>query len=376
MATLTRPTEEFCEKTTSYDSNNFELIGTLLQSSLDHDWASIVITNKFVLSALQEDRSVSTDSHEAQTVEVARGIVYTTRSKGTFGILSENTTYMRLPGSNTFQKMYYIILEAALSLGDCGAVVLDVGTQEWYGHIVASSENRRIAFVMPASGIVKSSSTTWGSRAINQSGPMASAVGQINLTMPDARLPTAFRQSVPAFSSNVVSARMRSPTTAPHMHEATINSSPTPDMRRMSSSSMQPQSSQATHSESGTSTPSLVPTGSPRVSETTTSETPHIAPTQDNHLMHYQQSQFPASQPTPFSSVVSRLSDDYQPVHQSFQYRRQRRSTPIFYQASPLPVYHQLPSYLERLQYLTYPSLPPESWGLPWPWNKQDLLHE
>jgi peptide-N4-(N-acetyl-beta-glucosaminyl)asparagine amidase len=58
---------------------------------------------------------------------------------------------MRLPGTCTFQEIYQINLNQPLNCGDCGSFILDAKLQVFYGYVVAISENKRIAFLLPIS---------------------------------------------------------------------------------------------------------------------------------------------------------------------------------------------------------------------------------
>ncbi|KAF1842935.1 uncharacterized protein K460DRAFT_432368 [Cucurbitaria berberidis CBS 394.84] len=88
--------------------------------------------------------------------------IITHTSHGTIsGLLSNNATHMRLPGSNTFQKVYQIALDAPLIWGDCGSVVIDLATSEPYGYIVASSMTKRIAYIMVASEAFEILEVSW-----------------------------------------------------------------------------------------------------------------------------------------------------------------------------------------------------------------------
>jgi hypothetical protein len=92
----------------------------------------------------------------------ARVILYNAgRPEGISGLLSANTTFMRLPGSVKFEALHHVDLDTAIDWGDCGALVLDAVTKVVYGHVVASSENRMIAFIVPLPTIFKASGTTW-----------------------------------------------------------------------------------------------------------------------------------------------------------------------------------------------------------------------
>jgi hypothetical protein len=154
------------ESFTNYQPNTPELLGNLLQSSIDEDWATIGITNdicaSFFLDAWSRDELILAESRVVQEPKNSRGFLYnvsTTERMG--GTLSEDTTYMRLPGSFTSQELFMVTLDGVINWGDCGSVFLDAETMDLYGHLVASSENLGVAFIMPAVRIFKSAKMKW-----------------------------------------------------------------------------------------------------------------------------------------------------------------------------------------------------------------------
>jgi hypothetical protein len=92
----------------------------------------------------------------------ANGFVHNVgTAKKAHGMLSEDATYMRLPGSSTFQEVYKITLDTPINLGDCGSVFLDAKTQALYGHVVVSSQHMHVAFITPASHIFGAAGAEW-----------------------------------------------------------------------------------------------------------------------------------------------------------------------------------------------------------------------
>ncbi|KAJ9609936.1 hypothetical protein H2200_006265 [Cladophialophora chaetospira] len=81
-------------------------------------------------------------------------VVACTRSRGLVtGRLDETPSYARLPNCKTYQEVYTARFEEPLSKGDCGAWVLDIKTGGLYGHIVAGSGPRGVAYIMSAHNV-------------------------------------------------------------------------------------------------------------------------------------------------------------------------------------------------------------------------------
>jgi hypothetical protein len=155
--------QELSDRLAAHDPLCLELLGTLIETSVDQDWAVIDITNQSVELALKQDHSIPRHSHVADKAAYSQCIVYSTASSLAcmHGILLESTIYMRLPGSSTFREVYHVTLNGRINWGDCGAVVLDASISAPYGHVVASSNDRDVAFIMPATQILEASRTIW-----------------------------------------------------------------------------------------------------------------------------------------------------------------------------------------------------------------------
>jgi hypothetical protein len=153
-------------------------LGFVKHVSIDQDWALIEITEDGISSDLALDASnQERSSHINQSMQRTGAVVCNkSRGSGTYGTLSPDASYMRLPWSSTFQGVYRIALDSAIAWGDCGSVILDEKTRAFCGHIVASSEDRRTAFVMPASRLLESAGMSWQSpEVIEISRPLTTA---------------------------------------------------------------------------------------------------------------------------------------------------------------------------------------------------------
>ncbi|KAH6990017.1 hypothetical protein EDB80DRAFT_729363 [Ilyonectria destructans] len=83
-------------------------------------------------------------------------VVTQTASKGVLtGKLSATASYMRLPNSKTFQELFLVQLSDVLSAGDCGAGIISQTTGEFYGQVVAGTPGSGLAYVVPATQVIR-----------------------------------------------------------------------------------------------------------------------------------------------------------------------------------------------------------------------------
>lgn len=83
-------------------------------------------------------------------------VVTRTASKGILtGKLSATASYMRLPNSKTFQELFLVQLSDVLIAGDCGAGIIDQNTGEFYGQVVAGTPGSGLAYVVPATQVIR-----------------------------------------------------------------------------------------------------------------------------------------------------------------------------------------------------------------------------
>jgi hypothetical protein len=152
----------FSDSIQSSQPERIELIGKVCRFSIDQDWALIAVDHQELSLELIEDRSIPMDSLPTQHANNATAMAFIAgRSIGNRGRLSEASTHILFPGSNIFQEVFHVVLDEAISWGDCGSLVADFTAKELYGHIVASSEDRRYAFVIPTATVLSSLNTTW-----------------------------------------------------------------------------------------------------------------------------------------------------------------------------------------------------------------------
>lgn len=142
-------------------------LGSLKQLSIDEDWALIEITDDSIVVDLWLDASKQErPAHINESSERTSATVCNNKGSGTAGTLSTDTSYMRLPLSSKFVQVRHVVLDNAIAWGDCGSPVLDMSTRDFFGHVIASSEDRRTIYIIPASRLAISARIDWKSSEI------------------------------------------------------------------------------------------------------------------------------------------------------------------------------------------------------------------
>ncbi|GAM35746.1 hypothetical protein TCE0_017f04308 [Talaromyces pinophilus] len=70
------------------------------------------------------------------------------------GILSTQSSYIRLPNATKYISVLSVQFEASLQSGDCGSIVRDANTGKMYGHLVAGDLDSQIAFIVQATDVL------------------------------------------------------------------------------------------------------------------------------------------------------------------------------------------------------------------------------
>ncbi|CAO2652015.1 Nn.00g002980.m01.CDS01 [Neocucurbitaria sp. VM-36] len=143
---------------------SLEYLGCLTRLSRELDWALVEIKNPKVYARVYELKSSAQsvdDAANQQTLATTSQAIAHTSHGTIYGTLSDNASYMRLPGSITFQKVYQIALDAPLDWGDCGVGVSNASTTAPCGHVVATSMTKGIAYIVAAPQVMKDSGTQW-----------------------------------------------------------------------------------------------------------------------------------------------------------------------------------------------------------------------
>ena len=143
---------------------NLEYLGNMTRHSVKLDWALIEISNARVASTVHNlkasVRKEDNDLNPGTDKEPDNVVAHTSRGP-IVGQLSRETVFMRLPNSTSFQKVHQIMLDSALEWGDCGVGISDAATKEPYGHVVATSATKEIAYLVPAQEVFRTSGTQW-----------------------------------------------------------------------------------------------------------------------------------------------------------------------------------------------------------------------
>ncbi|KAF2025688.1 hypothetical protein EK21DRAFT_93008 [Setomelanomma holmii] len=142
--------------------SDLQVLGTLIHVSIEQDYAIIEIATEnlaFIMQFIPSQLAIDNVAVEAKDANV---VIYNIdESERIDGKLLAETIILRLPGGSTFREFYQVELSANIAWGDCGALILDATTLELYGHIVASSATRHVAFVSPACNIFSDDKLRW-----------------------------------------------------------------------------------------------------------------------------------------------------------------------------------------------------------------------
>lgn len=128
--------------------------------SLEHDYALIEIESRDTLYS----KLSRVSSQNVQRIEPGQIAVSTlTPSQGVIhGSLDGRPTFMRLPYSSKFSKLYPVTLSDPVGEGDCGSAVVDRNTNQICGFVVAASVEGRVAYIVSADEIVQNAASRLG----------------------------------------------------------------------------------------------------------------------------------------------------------------------------------------------------------------------
>jgi hypothetical protein len=87
---------------------------------------------------------IGLDTFEVYTVTASSGLLT--------GKLHLSHSYIRLPNSMSFQKVYTVYLNGRVTDGDCGSWIFDKGGGLW-GHIIAGTPGTGVALIVPADDV-------------------------------------------------------------------------------------------------------------------------------------------------------------------------------------------------------------------------------
>ena len=139
-------------------------LGIVKQHSVELDWAVIEISQSDVAFTVHDLKTMEeSENNHAFLAHITKGagVVAHTFQGPVNGRLTHDTVSMRLPNSTSFQEVHQVVLDSALEWGDCGVGILDAVTKEPYGHVVATSTTKEIAYIVPARRVFETSGTQW-----------------------------------------------------------------------------------------------------------------------------------------------------------------------------------------------------------------------
>ncbi|KAJ0423241.1 hypothetical protein BJY00DRAFT_59245 [Aspergillus carlsbadensis] len=122
-----------------------------------------IVSNELDYVLIEADPSDEAASHlpimsreNVAVVQTDKVTVTTVTGSGRLlrGILSASPSYLRLPDSASFQKVFTVLFENHLLPGDSGSLVRDAETGLIYGHIIAGSSEARLAYIIPADAVL------------------------------------------------------------------------------------------------------------------------------------------------------------------------------------------------------------------------------
>ncbi|KAF2855175.1 hypothetical protein T440DRAFT_205661 [Plenodomus tracheiphilus IPT5] len=144
---------------------DLQYLGYMLRSCEDLDHAVIAIKNSKIQSivyALKSNTLAERECTYRKGPAQDPSVFSTHTSAGVIpGSLVNGAASMRLPNSYTYQEVYQVRLDRPLAWGDCGAVIINDGTGEPYGFVVASSADRCLAYMIAASVVLESAVLQW-----------------------------------------------------------------------------------------------------------------------------------------------------------------------------------------------------------------------
>jgi hypothetical protein len=137
-------------------SRNYETLGEVSVVLPSVDCVVVVVTNSKIISILQKYMD-KLEEFEVQTAEQIAGdlkVIAWTACGPLHGSLLEAPTLTRFTKSTSYEWVYKFVYQddAGIKMGDCGTLVTDIEGRGLYGHIIAVSQNARIAYVVAAKG--------------------------------------------------------------------------------------------------------------------------------------------------------------------------------------------------------------------------------
>ncbi|CAN9252515.1 unnamed protein product, partial [Alternaria alternata] len=140
----------------------FAVVGRLLVWSVARDWALIEVSSEHMQSrmsqTLAEDERANCLFQRAERPSITGDIAITwTASSGMLEVtLSETTTYMKMPNSDSFEEVHKArLVKGSWSNGDSGAVVMHPTRGITFGHILGGNRATGVALILAANKVVE-----------------------------------------------------------------------------------------------------------------------------------------------------------------------------------------------------------------------------
>ncbi|PMD49516.1 uncharacterized protein K444DRAFT_622585 [Hyaloscypha bicolor E] len=142
---------------------------SIQDTKLGSDWALVEIRSlapPIDMNRASLEQRITHPKRFVQALVNESGIIVGT-SQGGFirGKILSHATMMRLSQHSYFQEVWTIILDRVIAEGDSGSWVIDGITGDLYGHVVAGVPGGRIAYLVPASQVLKDIERVTGQKA-------------------------------------------------------------------------------------------------------------------------------------------------------------------------------------------------------------------
>jgi hypothetical protein len=143
----------------TYSPKQCRILGKVLKISLSRDFAVISVTNTLVRNYLRRIENVRKDRDLNIQVTMARHaqVIAWTSHGAVPGHLAELPLYLSLPNISLAAVVYKFTYSDethdGIRMGDCGSLVTSGQHTELYGHVVARSENSKVAYMVVAEDI-------------------------------------------------------------------------------------------------------------------------------------------------------------------------------------------------------------------------------
>lgn len=120
------------------------------------DCGLVTVTETEVIAILEKLKASAKDAEAKDTVPVAEAkvanVIAWTSHGPIEGNLDDIPVFMRLRNSDLYELVYTFTYQqdGGIIMGDCGTLVSDADSGALYGHVIADSENTRLAYIMAA----------------------------------------------------------------------------------------------------------------------------------------------------------------------------------------------------------------------------------